>query len=257
MLSPGNDATPVSAVATNVPARVPPLGLAPIAIVTLPAKPVARFPNASLAVTWTAGVIGLVAFVVDGCTVKPSEAAAAGETVTVAVCVASTPATVADTTFGPIAVALIEPVATPFASVGPPGCVRVKPVPVAASTTVAPGTGSPNASNAVTVMVAALDPLLAVIVVGAATTVEAADTLPGSTVNGAVVSPVSPDAEVTRVYPVPLFEMVRSEKVAIPLTAVTGDVPDSVPPAGWAPRDTATLPAYPVATLPNVSLAVT
>src|SRR5215510_5662211 len=237
MLRPGNVARPVSAVATNVPARVPPLGLAPIAIVTLPANPVALFPNASLALPWTAGVMALVAFVVEGCTVKLSEAAAAGVTVTVAVCVASRPATVADTTFGPVAVALIDPVATPFASVGPPGCVRVKPVPVAESTTVAPGTGSPNASSAVTVMVAELDPVLAVMVVGAATTVEAADTLPGSTVNGGVVSPVSPDADVTRVYPVPLFVMVRSEKVAIPLTAVTGDVPNSVPPAGCAPSD--------------------
>src|SRR5262245_32993080 len=257
MLSLGKDGTHMSAVATHVTARVPPLGVGGIAIVTLPANPFARFPNASLAVTWTAGVMALVAFVVEGCTVKLSEAAAAGVTVTVAVCVASRPATVANTTFGPVAVALIDPVATPFASVGPPGCVRVKPVPVAESTTVAPGTGSPNASSAVTVMVAELDPVLAVMVVGAATTVEAADTLPGSTVNGGGVSPVSPDADVTRVYPLPLLETVRSEKVAIPLAAVTGNVPDSVPPAGCAPSDTVTLPTYPVATLPNVSLALT
>ena len=57
--------------------------------------------------------------------------------------------------------------------------MSVVPVPVAASTTVAPAMGFPPASRAVTVIVDGLDPLLAVIVPGAAVTVDsAADTAP-------------------------------------------------------------------------------
>src|SRR5438445_10269099 len=51
------------------------------------------------------------------------------------------------------------PVATPFASVVPPGCVSVFPVTgVAASVTVAPAIGLPKASLAVTVIVDAGPP---------------------------------------------------------------------------------------------------
>ena len=45
---------------------------------------------------------------------------------------------VAETTFAPGLVELRVPVATPLALVVPLGCVSVLPVPVAASTTVAP-----------------------------------------------------------------------------------------------------------------------
>src|SRR6202166_1150192 len=70
---------------------------------------------------------------------------------------------VADTVFDSATGALSVPVATPLAFVGPTGCVSVLPVPVAASTTVAPLTGLPEASRAVTVIVDWLLPLDAVI----------------------------------------------------------------------------------------------
>jgi len=98
-------------------------------------------------------------------------------TVTVAVCVTATPSIVAETVFASATVELNVPVATPLALVGPLGCVSVFPVPVAPSTTVAPAIGFPKASLAVTVMVDAVEPLLATIDVGAAVTV---DTLPDS-----------------------------------------------------------------------------
>ena len=74
-------------------------------------------------------------------------------TTTVAVWVTATALIVAETVFDSATVALSVPVATPLAFVGPTGCVSVFPVPVAASTTVAPLTGLPDASRAVTVIV--------------------------------------------------------------------------------------------------------
>ena len=65
---------------------------------------------------------------------------------------------------------------------GPAGCVREFPVPVAASTTVAPPMGFPNPSFAVTVIVERLLPELAVIVPGEAPIVDCdALTLPALT----------------------------------------------------------------------------
>src|SRR5690348_12285159 len=78
MLSVEKDAIPALAFTVVVPDKTPPDGSVPIAIVTIPVKPVAVFPNASRAVTWTAGVIMAPAVVVVGCTVKKSAAAAAG-----------------------------------------------------------------------------------------------------------------------------------------------------------------------------------
>ena len=75
-------------------------------------------------------------------------------TTTLAVAVIATVLIIADTVFVPAAVELRVPVATPFASVVPAGWVNVLPaVGVAASVTVAPGTGLPFASLAVTVIV--------------------------------------------------------------------------------------------------------
>src|SRR2546425_8007628 len=114
-------------------------------------------------------------------------AAAAVVTVTVVVCVIPIPLTVAETIFTCATVELNAPVATPLASVPVGGCVRVFPSPVAASTTVAPLTGFPEASFAVTVIVAALVPVDAVIDGGAASTVDwAAETGPAVTVTVAV-----------------------------------------------------------------------
>jgi hypothetical protein len=100
-----------------------------------------------------------------------SVAAAAAVTVTVACCVIPTALIVAETTLAPAPVELSVPVNTPLPFVVPPA-VSVFPVPVAASATVAPLIRFPFASLAVTVMVLALVPELAVIVVGAAPTVD-------------------------------------------------------------------------------------
>src|SRR3989475_7705083 len=51
--------------------------------------------------------------------------------------------------------------------------------------------------------------------------------------------------------------MLSDAKVATPATAATDAVPPSVPPPGLLPIASVTLPANPVATLPNVSHAVT
>src|SRR5439155_7157463 len=81
--------------------------------------------------------------------------------------------------------------APPLAFAGLPGSVSVFPEPVAASTTVAPLTGLPFASRAVTVSVEV--PLPAVIEVGEAVTVDCdADTGPAVTVTVAVCVTVTP-----------------------------------------------------------------
>jgi hypothetical protein len=92
--------------------------------------------------------------------VSASFAAGPALTTTVAVCVTATPLIAADTVFDPAAVELRVPVAAPLASVVALGCVTVLPRPVALSTTVAPATGLPNGSRAVTVIVE--DPVPAV-----------------------------------------------------------------------------------------------
>ena len=76
-------------------------------------------------------------------------------TVTEAVCVIATALIVADTVLASATVEPRVPVATPLAFVVPTGCVSALPVPVAASTTVAPLIGLPVASRAVTVIVTA------------------------------------------------------------------------------------------------------
>src|SRR5213594_630387 len=83
---------------------------------------------------------------------------------------------VAETVFDSATVELRVPVATPLALVVPLGWVSVFPVPVAASTTVAPAIGFPDASRAVTVIVDVLAPLEALIGDVAATLDCAADT---------------------------------------------------------------------------------
>src|SRR5437867_1708254 len=63
-------------------------------------------------------------------------------TFTDAVCVMAVPLALAETVFAPATVELSVPVATPLASVGPLGWMSVLPLPVAASTTVAPLIGA-------------------------------------------------------------------------------------------------------------------
>src|SRR5206468_3246725 len=74
-------------------------------------------------------------------------------TSTVAVCTIATVLIVAEIVFDSATVELSVPVATPLAFVVPLGCVSVLPVPLAASTTVAPGIGFPPAPCAVPVLV--------------------------------------------------------------------------------------------------------
>src|SRR5437867_237587 len=72
MLNPEKVVTPATAATVFVPDKVPLLGFVPIATVTFPVNPVAVFPLASWAVTWTAGVIAAPAVVVLGCTLNTS-----------------------------------------------------------------------------------------------------------------------------------------------------------------------------------------
>ncbi len=65
-------ATPPTAATVAVPDSVPPAGFVPIATVTLPVKPVTRFPSASFTLTCGAGVISAPAAVTLGCTVNTS-----------------------------------------------------------------------------------------------------------------------------------------------------------------------------------------
>src|ERR1700688_2281936 len=161
-------------VALSVPVATPLAFVGPTGCVSVLPVPVAAsttvapltgFPEASRAVTvivdWLLpldAVIGEVAVTLDW--VPDTEPTL---TTTVAVWVTATALIVADTVFDSATVALSVPVATPLAFVGPTGCVSVLPVPVAASTTVAPLTGLPEASRAVTVIVDWLLPLDAVI----------------------------------------------------------------------------------------------
>jgi hypothetical protein len=151
-----------AAVALKVPVATPLAFVTPTGWVSVLPVPVAAsttvapaigLPDASRAVTVMVdvplpAVIGEVA-VTEDC------AADTGPTLTttVAVWVIATALIVADTVFDSASVALKLPVATPLAFVGPTGWVSVFPVPVAASTTVAPATGLPEASRAVTVIV--------------------------------------------------------------------------------------------------------
>ncbi len=78
ILKPANVATPDTAGTVTVPDSVPPPKFVPIATVTLAAKLGTVLPNASRALTWTAGVMLVPATAVDGSTEKASCDAAAG-----------------------------------------------------------------------------------------------------------------------------------------------------------------------------------
>src|SRR6266540_404656 len=145
-----------------------------------------------------------------------------GVTVTDAVCVMAVPLAVAETVFAPATVELSVPVATPLAFVGPLGWLSVLPLPVAASTTVAPLIGVPLASFAVTVIVDV--PVPTTMDVGAAVTVDCeADTDPGVTVTDAVCVMAVPLAVAETVFAPATVEL--RMPVATP--------PASVGPLGW------------------------
>ena len=129
----------------------------------------------------------------------------------------ATPPIVAETVLVSGVVELSVPVATPLALVGPAGCVSVLPDPDALSVTVAPLTGLPFASRAVTVMVDV--PLPDAIEVGEAVTVDCdADTGPAVTVMPAVCVRVTPPAVAVTVLLPAAVEL--SVPVATPLALV-------------------------------------
>jgi len=183
-----------AAVDDSVPVATPLAFVVPIGCVSVfpvvgvaasvTAAPWTGLPFASRAVTVMVdvplpAVIGVVAVTVD----RVADTAPAFTT-TVAVWVIGTELIVAETPFDPAAVELSEPVATPLALVVAAGWVSVLPAPVAASTTVAPATGLPLASRAVTVIVEV--PLPALIGEVAVTVDCAADTAPAFTTTVAV-----------------------------------------------------------------------
>src|SRR5687768_11776213 len=74
-------AMPALAATEEVPDRVPPPGLVPIATVTVAVELVTVLPNASCTVTCTAGEMLVPAVALLGCTVKATRFAAAALTV--------------------------------------------------------------------------------------------------------------------------------------------------------------------------------
>jgi hypothetical protein len=229
-------------------ALVPPVGCGRVAPAPLTANwtvaPAIALSNPSRAVAVTVAALP-PAVMVRGFVTSNERVAdtAAGPTVTVAVWVIGTPLTVALTVFVSAIVADKVPVATPVPSVGPVGDASAFPVPVALSATVAPGTGLPLASFAVTVIVATLAPLEAVIALGATEMVDKLGEIePAMTLKLALVPPVSPVAVAASVYPVPALSTLRVENVAIPAAAANAFVPESVAPPGFVASATAIVP---------------
>src|SRR6266540_3489461 len=217
----------------NVPVATPLALVGPLGWVSVLPLPVAAsttvapligFPLASLTVTVIVEFpLPAVSDVGAAVTVdSEGETAEPAVTVTVAVCVTAVPLIVADTVFDSATVELKVPAATPLALVGPLGWVSVLPLPVAASTTVAPLIRFPLASFAVTVIVAL--PLPAVIELGEAATVDrAAETGPGFTVTAAVWVMAVPFAVAETVFTSATVEL--SVPAATPLALVG--------PLGW------------------------
>src|SRR5207245_1979472 len=162
-------------------------------------------------------------------------------TTTVAVCATATPLIVADTVFDSATVELSVPVVTPLVLVVVAGCVSVFPVPVAASTTVAPATGLPNASRAVTVMVDV--PLPAAIGDVAATLDCAPDTVLACTTTVAVCVTATPLIVADTVFDSANGELsvpvATPSPVVVPpgcvnvLPAPGAAAAATAPPAGW------------------------
>src|SRR5690348_6411884 len=180
-------ATPLALVTPAGCVRVFPV---PVAARTTVA-PAIGFPLASFAVTvmvlWLAPLDAVIGDVTARVERAPETVPA--WTTTVAVWMTDTvPFTVADTVFDSAAVDVNDPVATPLASVTPTGCVIVLLVPVTASTTVAPATGLPSPSRAVTVTVDPAPP--AVIGEVADSVVCEAETAPAVTLKVVLVAPV-------------------------------------------------------------------
>src|SRR5205085_9155067 len=157
-------ATPLALVVWAAPVMAPP----PVPGAKVTATPATGLPKASPTIT-----AGGTATAVPTVAAWPSpaliamEAAAAAATLTLADAVTCvTPFSVARIVFVSALVELSVPVTWPLAPVGPAGWASALPVPVPPRVTVTPLTGFPNSSFAVTVIVAALAPVDAVIVPG-------------------------------------------------------------------------------------------
>src|SRR5437762_7066404 len=159
------------------------------------------------------------------------------------------------TVFAPAAVELNEPVICPAAFVVPTGWVRVLPVAgVTKSVTVAPLTGLPLASRTVTVMV--LEPAPAVIVAGAAATVDWAALGPPAVADAVNVTglPPSPVALARSVSVLAAVPSVQEFTAATPLAlVVTGTAGSTVPLSPVVANVTAT----PATGLANWSRTIT
>src|SRR5690242_3698298 len=194
----------------------------------------------------TPAAIGEVAATVD-CAADT----AAGFIATTGDCVTPTPLTVAETVFASARVELKVPVAIPLALVVPAGSVSVLPVPVAATTTVAPWMRFPNSSRAVTVIVDWLVPLDATIGDVAATLDWVADGAAAPTTTIAVWVIDTALIVADTVFDWATVEL--SVPVATPFVSVT--------PAAWVrvfpEPDAASTTVAPAIGLPNPSLAVT
>src|SRR6266566_2346464 len=225
-------ATPLAFVVPRGCVKVfPAVGVAPSVTVA----PSIGLPFASRAVTVMIddplpALIGDVAATVD-CDADTTPAF----TVTVAVSVTTrVPFTVAVTVFGPAAVELNVPVICPLGFVVPTGWVSVFPaVGEAASVTVAPLTGLSKPSRTVTVMVVALEPVLAVMDPGVAATSDrpalGAAALPVAVKMTGL--PLSPGDVAFRVFAPVFVPSVHEVTLAIPLAlVVTAAVGLTVPP---------------------------
>jgi len=238
---------------------VAPAGLT-VAVTTTPTV-LTALPLASSSCTTGCGANGTpLCAVPEGGVVSTSCVAAPAVTVTGAVCVIATVLIVAAIVFAPVLVELNVAVSTPLALVVPVAGVKVFPVPpVAVRFTLAPPTGFPLASRAVTVIV---DEPPAGIDVGAAVTVDwDADTVPAVTVTGAVcviatvlivaaidfapvlvelnVAVMTPVASVVpvagvRVFPVPpvAVRFTLAPPITLPLASRAVTVIVDEPPAG-------------------------
>src|SRR5689334_18666186 len=155
------------------------------------------------------------------------------------------PLTVAVTVMSPLVLDVTEPVTTPFAPVGPAGCVTTA-LPLAASVTAAPEIGFPFASRTVTVI--ALEAPTATDV-GSAVTVETVGLgAPGTTVTVAVCETSTPlivaaivftpapvDCSVAVVVPFALVTAGVETVLPLPLTeSVTAAPPTGTPEASRA-----------------------
>src|SRR3989442_1463445 len=256
-VTPLNVAAPVAPVVAVALVGVAPAGVT-VAVTSTPLW-LTGLPLASW--SWTTGCCANatpLCAVAEGGVVSVSWVAAPCVTGRAGICVSAVPLAVAEIVFPSAFVELKVPVATPLAFVGPVGWVRLLPVPVAARTTVAPLTGLPFPSFAVTVIVVVAPPP-AGMVAGAAPTVETlADSAPFVTVTAAVCVSAAPFTVAETVFPsatvelsvpaaaraavapgigLPTWSVAVTVMVGTPLPAVVGGVAAMVDCAADTPSE--------------------